>query len=183
MHFTPIEIYLILLLIAPLGICFWKWQTSYRWLIATAVCAAVSWFYFNLWMWKLDPPDNGFANAIYLVTGWIWLLPFFGIFSALFAILGRFLSEKKKILAGKIGFTSCVAISALVIAWNLWGRMSEQRAITEARNKLEEFGYQPNGREEAVYKDGHWIILYPDTDFGEIRLKRNGGLSWIGGPG
>jgi hypothetical protein len=61
--------------------------------------------------------------------------------------------------------------------------MSAERAVTQARIELEERGHKPSGREIPDFEDGHWIIRYPDSDFGEIRLTRNGRMSWIGGPG
>ncbi|MFO1440234.1 MAG: hypothetical protein U1F81_18070 [Verrucomicrobiaceae bacterium] len=183
MNLTPIELYLILLLIIPLGVCFWKWKSSSGWFPATAICSALSWIYFNLWMAKLDPPDNGFANAVYLVTGWFWFLPIFAIIWIFFRLLECRLAVEKRQRIGACGFIACAAASSIIIAWNLFGRMSEQRAITEARHQLKERGLKPQGREIPEYDDGHWIIRYPDTDFGEIRLTQNGKMSWIGGPG
>ena len=183
MNLTPIELYLILLLIIPLGVCFWKWKSSSGWLPATVICSALSWIYFNLWMAKLDPPDNGFANAVYLVTGWFWFLPIFAIIWIFFRLLECRLAVEKRQRIGACGFIACAAASSIIIAWNLFGRMSEQRAIPEARHQLKERGLKPQGREIAEYDDGHWIIRYPDTDFGEIRLTQNGKMSWIGGPG
>lgn len=154
-----------------------------KWIAAAAVCSTLSWIYFNLWMGKLDPPDNGFANFVYLVTGWFWLLPIFGVFWIVFKLAERRLSDDWRENIGGWGFKLCSALTALIVAWNLFGRMSEHRAIIEARQQLEERGYKPEGREIPDYDDGHWIIRYPDTEFGEIRLHRNGRMSWIGGPG
>lgn len=61
--------------------------------------------------------------------------------------------------------------------------MSAGRAAVEARAELRARGFEPKGREILDYGDGHWIVRYPDTEFGEIRLTRNGSMSWIGGPG
>ncbi|MFK7785260.1 MAG: hypothetical protein AB8B56_09095 [Crocinitomicaceae bacterium] len=183
MHLTPIELYLILLFVVPLGVCFWKWKSSSKWLLAAGICAALSWGYFNLWMAKLDPPDNGFANAVYIVTGWFWFLPVFGVVGLIFRVIERYLPIERRIKIGSVGFIACVSVSCIIVAWNLFGCMSEQRALTEARHQLEERGYEHQGREIPVYVDGHWIVSYPDTDFGEIRLTRNGKLSWIGGSG
>lgn len=183
MNLTPIEFYLFLALVIPIGVCFVKWKYSMKWIGATAVCAALSWVYFNLWMGKLDPPDNGFTNFVYLVTGWFWLLPIFGIFWMVFRLAERRLTDERRKSIGGWGFKTCSALSVIIVAWNLFGRMSEQRAIIEARQLLEQRGYKPSGGEISDFDDGHWVIRYPDTEFGEIRLTRNGQMSWIGGPG
>ena len=171
------------MIVIPLGICFAKWKFSIRWLVATLFCAGLSWIYFNLWMVILDPPDNGFANFVYLISGWFWLLPVFGIFAVIFRLIEGRLSQSTQDKVGSRGFTICSTVSVIIIIWNLFGWMSEQRAITEARRELIKNGYNPEGRENPKYYKGHWIIRYPDTEFGEIRLSRNGKMSWIGGPG
>lgn len=96
MYLLPIEIYLSLLLLIPLGVCFAKWRFSISWKLATAVCAALSWMYFNLWMMRLDPPENGFAGLVYLVTGWFWLLPIFVVFATIFRFRENRLSAPRK---------------------------------------------------------------------------------------
>ena len=183
MNLTPIEFYLILAFVIPLGVCFVKWRYSMKWIGAVTLCAALSWVYFNLWMSKLDPPDNGFANLVYLVTGWFWLLPIFVMFWIVFRLVEPRLRDGRQVGIGQWGLKICSVITALIVGWNLFGRMSEERAILEARHQLKERGYKPEGREIPDYDDGHWIIRYPDTEFGEIRLTRNGQMSWIGGPG
>lgn len=183
MNLTPIEFYLTLAIIIPLGTCFAKWKYSHRWIAATAICAGLSWIYFNLWMSKLDPPDNGFANFVYLVSGWLWLLPVFGVFCLIFRLLETWTTEPIRIKIGTAGFSVCSTLALLILLWNLFGRMSEERAITEARHQLRQHGHEPTGRELPSYEDGHWIIRYPDSSFGEIRLTRNGKTSWIRGPG
>ena len=77
----------------------------------------------------------------------------------------------------------CAVITALIVTWNFFGRMSASRAIVEARQQLHGLKYESRGREISAYETGHWIIRYPDCDFGEIRLTRTGRMSWIGGPG
>ncbi len=183
MNLTPIELYLFLLVVIPLGVCFMKWRYSMKWISAAAVCAVLSWVYFNFWMGKLDPPDNGLANFVYLVSGWFWLLPIFGVFLIVFLLIERHLQANRRGGIGEWGFKICSVLTALIVTWNLFGRMSEPRAIREARQQLEKRGYKPEGREIPYYDDGHWIIRYPDTEFGEIRLTRNGKMSWIGGSG
>lgn len=131
---------------------------------------------------KLDPPDNGLTNVVHLVTGWFWLLPIYGVFYAIFRLLEHRLHGNRRKNIGDWGFKTCFTLTALIITWNLFGRMSEQRAIIEARQQLEQRGYKAEGREISVYENGHWIVRYPDTEFGEIRLSRNGKMSWIGGP-
>jgi len=153
------------------------------WIVASVICAGLSWIYFNLWMAKLDPPDNGFANFVYLISGWIWLLPIFCIFFAVFRSVETRSSPSGRSKVATIGFNICAGITAVIVLWNLVGWMSAERAVSEARLELEERGYKPTGREIPDFEDGHWIIRYPDTDFGEIRLTRNGSVSWIGGPG
>ena len=183
MNLTPIGLYLFLLLIIPLGMCFWMWKVSSNWLITAGICAVLSWIYFNFWMMKLDSPDNGFVNAVYFVTGWFWLLPIFGIGWAIFRLLEIRLANQQRQKVGSIGFIVCCVVTGIIVAWNLFGGMSEKRAIIEARYQLKKRGYEPKGRVVSVYEGGHWVIRYPDTDFREIRLTRNGGMSWIGGPG
>jgi hypothetical protein len=182
-NLLPIEIYLLLVAVIPVGVCFVKWKRSLTWWSATMLCAAMSWIYFNLWMMVLDPPDNGFTNAVYFVTGWVWLLPVFGLVAMIFrAIESRFpgVSESR---GAVLGYQLCVGLTAAIVIWNLVGRMSMERAVVEARHQLRQRGYDLRGREAADYEAGAWIVRYPDSDFGEIRLTRNGKMSWIGGPG
>lgn len=182
MNLLPIEIYLILLVVLPLAVCFSKWKFSLTWMFAALVCAALSWCYFNLAM-VLDPPDNGFANAVYFFTGWLYLLPIFAVLLLPFRLFENRLSSDRKSRIGRFGFSICAGITALVVAWNLFGWMSESRAIIQARQELHKRKFEPRGREIPVREAGHWIIRYPDCDFGEIRLTRNGRMSWISGPG
>lgn len=183
MNLLPIELYLSLILIIPIGVCFAKWSLDINWLTASLTCAFLSWLYFNLWFFELDPPENGFTTYFYFLSGWFWLLPFLGAFIILFHFVEKLLSKQTRQKTGVIGSVICLVITATIVIWNFVGRMSPQRAITEARSELIQRGYVPYGREIPDYQDGHWIIKYPDTEFGEIRLHRNGRLSWIGGPG
>ncbi|MCB1225398.1 MAG: hypothetical protein KDK99_06270 [Verrucomicrobiales bacterium] len=183
MNLLPIEIYLVLAGVIPLGVCFAKWKFAMNWKVAFILCAGLSWIYFNLWMAKLDPPDNGFANFVYLVSGWFWLLPIFAILFVGFRLTETRASSSRGLKVASVGFNICAGITAVIVLWNLVGRMSAERAVTQARIELEERGYKPTGREIPSFEDGHWIIRYPDSDFGEIRLTRNGRMSWIGGPG
>ena len=174
---------MILLAVLPLGVCFAKWKYSWTWTAAILVCAGLSWIYFNLWMAVLDPPNNGLANFVYLVSGWLWMLPIF-VFSLLpFRLIENRLSSGRKLQIGAYGFSICAGIAVLIVAWNLIGGMSKSRAIAQARQELHRCGYEPRGPEIPAYEGGHWIVRYPDCDFGEIRLTRNGKMSWIGGPG
>ncbi len=183
MKLLPIELYLGLILVIPLGVCFAKWRFEASWTAALLACAGMSWLYFNLWMMVLDPPDNRLANYVFLISGWVWLLPVFGLFVGVFCLFELRLSLPTMTKVGKSGFLVCVGVMILIVLWNLFGRMSSERAIVEARKELIERGYEPSGRELPVYLEGHWIVRYPDTQFGEIRLHRNGRMSWIGGPG
>lgn len=183
MDLLPIELYLGLLLLIPLAICFAKWGWSLTWKVSAIICAAVSWLYFNLWMGWLDPSDNGFANAVYLFTGWFWMLPIFVFFCLPFKLIENRLCAETKFRIGRYGFTLIGIISAAVLMWNVTGRMSEERAVRAAREELIKRGYEPRGRELPSFEGGHWIVRYPDTDFREIRLSKNGKMSWIGGPG
>ena len=182
-NLLPIEIYMFLLAVIPLGVCFAKWKYSGTWTVATLVCAALSWIYFNLWMAVLDPPDNGFANAVYLVSGWFWMLPIFAVLLLPFRLGENRLPSERKSRIAAFGFSICAGITALIVIWNFFGRMSEGRAIAQARQELHRCGLVPRGQEIPDYEGGHWIVRYPACDFGEIRLTRNGKMSWIGGPG
>lgn len=183
MNLLPIELYLVLAGVIPLGLCFAKWNFAMSWIVAWVICAGISWIYFNLWMMILDPPDNGFANFVYLVTGWFWLLPIFGILFVGFRLVEMCHKSAEKSKVAAVGFNTCAGMTAVIVLWNFVGWMSAERAVREARLELEERGYRPSGREIPDFEGGHWIIRYPDTDFGEIRLTRNGRMSWIGGPG
>lgn len=177
MNLTPIEFYLTLTIVIPIGVCFAKWKYSHLRISAAAICAGFSWIYFNLWMRILDPPENGFAIFFYLVSGWFWLLPIFGIFFLIFRLMERFISEPIRLKIGTVGLSVCSTFALLVLIWNFFGRMSMDRAITEARYQLHQHGHEPVGREIPIYEDGHWIVRYPDSSFGEIRLTRNGKMS------
>ncbi len=183
LNLLPIEIYLFLVVVIPLGVCFAKWGYDMTWLKATFLCACLSWVYFNLWMGKLYPPDNGFANLVYFVSGWFWLLPIFALCAIGFWFADRRWPTIKDSGFAQCGALVCAGITAVIVLWNLGGWMSEDRAVTEARQQLSQRGYEPKGREIPEYQRGHWTVRYPDTDFGEIRLDRNGRMSWIGGPG
>ena len=179
MNLLPIELYLVLLGVIPLGLCFAKWKFGMSWKLALILCAGISWIYFNLWM-KLDPPNNGFTSVAYLVSGWFWLLPIFAVFFVIFRLIETRPSSVGRSQIAMVGFNTCAGITAVIVLWNLVGRMSADRAVTQARLELKELGYKPRGREIPDFEDGHWIIRYPDSDFGEIGLDRNGRMSWIG---
>lgn len=183
MDLLPIEVYLGLVFTIPLTICFAKWRWSLTWKMSAAICAGASWIYFNLWMSKLDPPENGFANAVYLVTGWFWFLPILGVILMPFKLVEVRMGMARRSQIGRYGIGAFGTLSVVLFLWGVAGRMSEERALRAAREELIERGYHPNGRELPAFVEGHWIVRYPDTDFGEIRLTRNGRMSWIGGPG
>jgi hypothetical protein len=183
MYLLPIEIYLSLFLVIPLGVCFAKWKFLISWKVAVVICAALSWLYFNFWMMHLDPPDNGFANAVYFLTGWFWLLPVFGLFAAVFRLMENRLAVPVKSIFAIFGYKTCTAFTVMVLIWNVLGGMSADRALIEARLQLKTRGFEPMGREIPEYANGHWIVRYPDAEFREIRLTRNGKMLWIGGPG
>lgn len=183
MNLLPIEIYLILLVIVPLGVCFAKWKNSGTWIGSMVICAALSWVYFNLWMMVLYPPDNGFTSAVYFITGWLWMLPIFAVVLLPFRIVENRLTSERKTEIGFFGYRVCAWIAGLVLIWNLFGWMSESRAVIQARQELRLRDLEPRGKQIPVYEDGHWIVRYPECAFGEIRLTRNGKMSWIGGPG
>ena len=183
MNLLPIDLYLVLVLVVPLGVCFGKWRYGIKWPVAAIVCGALSWIYFNLWMLEFDPPGNGFAQVFYLISGWFWLLPAFIGFLFVFRCAERRLSRELQQKIGSLGFMLCFLVTVGVVGWNLFGAMGEQRAVAEARQQLEKRGLEPIGRALPEYEDGHWIVRYPDTSFKEIRLTRNGRMSWIGGPG
>ncbi len=183
MNLLPIEIYMFLLAVIPLGICFAKWKYLLPWTVATLICAALSWVYLNLWMMVLDPPDNGFTSFVYLVSGWLWMLPIFAVFLLPFRLMENRLTTEKKSQIGACGFSICAGITALILLWNLFGRMSENRAIIQARLELHRRGLEPRGKQIPIYEDGHWVVRFPECEFREISLTRNGRMSWIGGPG
>ncbi|MCW1886631.1 hypothetical protein OKA04_17970 [Luteolibacter flavescens] len=183
MNLLPIETYLLLIVIIPVGVCLAKWRHSLSWWSATAACAAISWVYFNLWMAVLDPPDNGFANAVYFVTGWAWLLLPFALVAPIFRLIESRCPGEATCRMVSIGYRLCLMLTGAIVIWNLIGNMGKERAIVEARRELREHGYEPVGEEVPHREFGGWIIRYPDSDFGEIRLTRNGRMSWIGGQG
>jgi hypothetical protein len=182
-NLLPIETYLFLVAVIPLGVCFAKWKRALTWGSAMLICAAMSWVYFNLWMMVLDPPDNGFAGAVYFVTGWLWLLPVFGLVAVIFRVVESCFPGASESKGAVLGYHACVGVTAAIMIWNLVGRMSMERALVEGRHQLRERGYDPRGREIPVYERGAWVVRYPESDFWEIRLTRNGKMSWIGGPG
>lgn len=182
MNLLPIELYLYLFGIIPVGLCFAKWRFGLRWRVTAGWCAALSWVYCNLAM-LLYPPENGFARFVYLVTGWFWLLPLFLLLAALFHFIGRKMVGDLKVKAGRWGFQACALAAAGILAWSVFGHMSQERAVIEARSELRKRGLEPRGKEIPAWEDGHWIIRYPECEFKEIRLNRNGQFSWIGGPG
>ena len=182
-NLLPIEIYMVLVAVIPVGVCFAKWKWCLTWRFATLICAAMSWVYFNLWMMFLDPPDNGFAYAVYFVTGWFWLLPFFGVISVIFQVIESRFPDASGSKVAVLGFRVCAGVTAVIVVWNLGGWMSMERAVVEARHELLKRGCDPRGREIAIFERGSWTVRYPDSDFREIRLMRNGKMLWIGGPG
>ncbi len=179
MYLLPIELYQFLIIIIPLGLCFLKWKYAIRFVIAVFICSILSWLYFNLWA-ALDPPRNGLTNLVYLLSGWFWMLPVFCIVSILFYCSERYLSEQKRQRIGLWGFRICSAVTVIILGWSFFGRMSERRASVEARRQLERRDLKPQGREILDYVKGYWIVRYPDTEFGEIRLGRNGEMLSIG---
>ena len=186
MNLLPSEIFAVLYLLIPMGLVAYRWQYDIAWWKLWLICASLSWVFFNTYM-AIDPPNNGFANFVYLVTGWFWMLPMFGLmlFSDLLLMrIFRNISQSPwRSRLGRIGFSTFLVASALCFLWGLFGQMSRDRAIIEARNELLNRGYEIVGPEDAVFLDRHWVIRYPESKFQEIRLNRNGSMSWIGGPG
>jgi hypothetical protein len=186
MYLLPIEIFIMLYFLIPLGVIAYQWKQDTSWWKLTIAASVLSWLFFNASM-RIDPPDNGFANAVYYVSGWFWMLPLLGllyIFSLGFNLVFKNFSNstlRKDI--GKYGFRVFSVLSTFCVLWGVFGQMNSERAIAEARKQLKKYNYTISGREYAVFEDGHWIVKYPDTDFKEIGLQRNGSISWIGGPG
>ncbi len=177
-----------LYLLIPMSLVFYRWMSGVaRWKLII-ICSILSWVFFNTLMW-LDPPDNGFANYVYLVSGWVWMIPLFLILLGIdFGItyLWHRKSRFHHYLQARIG-VYLFGFSALSIAFcifiGLFGQMSKAQAIAEARRALTDRGYDPAGTEEASFEQGQWTVRYPETQFKEIRLYRNGRMNWIGGPG
>jgi len=177
---TPIEIFMTQFLLLPIGVCFTRWAFSFSWVSAFLLCAAVSWVFINLSLW-LDPADNGFANVVNLFLGWVYLLPVMGLSSLLFLIAGKKMNPEKRATVGRLGIKVIITIFAISLVWNLVGWMPESRAIKEAANRLSEHSYSPTGDPQARLEAGKWIVYYPESEFKEIGLTRNGKVSWIGG--
>ncbi len=180
MNPTPVELYHLLFGVIPLGFCFGQWKYQWRGWTTALLCACASWLYFQLWMVRFDPPDHGLTVLVYFVTGWFWMLPLLGLLMLAFRWLDPRLSASKRAKMARLGFRCCVVSVVLIVAWNFCGRMSATRAVREARRELKEHGYQPHGREEPFYRRGYWVVRYPETEFGEIGLSRNGKTAWIG---
>ncbi len=179
MYLLPIEICLALVIVIPAGVCFAKWKWEWTSMSAVFICAVLSWVYFFLAM-NFDPPDNGFSNLFYLVTGWFWLLPVLFVLLPVFAFAKRKVGRQRAAEVGSTGFIWCARLTIAILIWNVIGRPSENRAVQEARKELRRNGHEPVGRELPSYRQGHWVIRYPDSTFKEIGLTRNGRMSWIG---
>ncbi len=183
---NPTEVFLSLYLTIPLGLLALRWSRGIHRSILFGVCAILSWMFFNGFM-AISPPDNGYANYVYLVSGWFWMLPFFSLLMGLDVLITfiwrPFHGSLRQRAIGRFAFIGLLVISVFCALWGVYGQMSESSAVKAARYELEKRGYIISGREQPAFVQGHWIIRYPDTDFREIRLHRDGSMSWIGGPG
>lgn len=186
MYLLPSEIFLTLYVLIPMSLVVYRWQHPVGRVTLTMACAAASWLFFNACM-VINPPDSGFGGLVYFVTGWFWMLPLFGILLGIDFIIHliwmKFVPTLPRERLGRVFFRGVAAVSILVAFWGLVGQMSKERAIVEAGRELSDQGYQIVGPADAEFAEGHWIVRYPESEFIEICLNRNGSMHWIGGPG
>lgn len=186
MDLLPSEIFACLYFLVPLGLITYHWQYRVSGRCLTAICAGLSWIFCFLLM-TFDPPDNGFTGLFYLVSGWFWMLPLFGLLWWVSEKGGREWegseesSSKRRL--GRIAFVGISVFSIFCFSWGWLGQMSRERALVEARRAVTANGFRIVGPEEPVFEDGAWTVRYPQTEFKEIRLERNGAMAWIGSPG
>ncbi|MBK1815239.1 hypothetical protein JIN84_06420 [Luteolibacter yonseiensis] len=186
MYLLPSEILLSLYLLIPVAIVAFHWRNAVGWVWSSVACAALSWLFSNTAMF-LYPPDNGLANFVTFVMGWFWMLPPLWLLLSVDSIIQRIWMRSSRLPLrrhlGGVVFRHVSIISLVIMSWGMLGWMSRDRAVVEAGRELSERGYQIVGPEEAVFSKGRWIVRYPESDFGEICLTRNGRMAWIGGPG
>lgn len=185
MYLLPAEIFLSLYLLIPMALVAFRWQHSIGWGTLTMACAVSSWIFFNALM-IISPPDHGLARLVYFVTGWFWMLPILFLLLCMEFII-RWIWVKLDLPSlrerfGEVFLKGISSVSTLILLWGLVGQMSRERALVEARRELSGLGYQTVGPADAVFSKGHWIIRYPETDFKEICLHRDGRMAWIGSP-
>ena len=182
MHFLPLEIYLTLIPIIPLSLCFARWKFSLTWKQTFLMAATCSWLYFNYWLIEFAPFHDGPTQAAYLLGSWFGLLPILTIFAPIFHFMGSVLSPTSIKKYSTLGFLGTLVFSLLALLWSHFGWINEAEAIECARTQLIQHGHTPKGPEIAQFCDGNWVVHYPETKFQSIGLSNNGRVRWISFP-
>ncbi|MEI6916160.1 MAG: hypothetical protein WCL39_13575 [Armatimonadota bacterium] len=144
-------------------------------LLATPV---LSWIVGNAILWAY-PPDNGFAGAVMLFTGWVYMLPILGVFSLVYLPLRRW-SGSRGARAVAVGF-SVLTLALPVVGCFRWIPESKAREVAS-------YEIRKRGHSEFVIRgaertwDG-WIlhVALPDQSDYPVYLSRSGFCSGMGG--
>ena len=186
MNVSPSEVFAWTMLLVPIFLVFIRW--SYRditWLHLLFLGTVSSWVLVNVHL-RLDPPENGFANAVNLILGWIYFLPVLLLFWLLEFLLtlvwkGFHASQFKKRVSW-VGLRISILLLTIGFGYGLFGWIGESYAIERSRTELIRRGHTPKGKITTSWSWGRWTIFYPETEFGQIVLDRQGKMSAIGDP-
>lgn len=181
----PIEYFvispIILLVLTPIYRIKVEWV---KWWHLFAGAAAASWVMSNAAL-LVDAPDNGVAYAASMIVGWIiypiLLLPVWILDLAARRVIPT-LRQKPELSAGVNAIVNGAHwVVALGLVYGLFGWIPEGGALVAARKELIERGYTIIGEPRPRWVWGEWRIEYPESDFSQITLDRNGRMTSIGG--
>ena len=181
---SPSDVFAWTMLIVPLLLVFIRWtHRDVTWLHLLILGVVSSWVLVNLHL-RLDPPDNGFANGVNLIFGWIYFLPFLLLFwlmeFLLSAVWKGFHASQFKGRVAWVGLRISILILAVGCVYGMFGWIGESHAIECSRTELVRCGYVPDGEISTSWSWGRWTINYPETEFGQIVLDRQGKMRSIG---
>jgi hypothetical protein len=183
---SPSDVFAWTMLIVPMLLVFIRWtHRDVTWWHLLILGAVSSWVLVNLHL-RLDPPDNGLANGVNLIFGWIYFLPFLLLFwlleFLLLAVWKRFHASQFKERVAWLGLRISIFILVVGFGYGLFGWIGESYAIERSRTELVCCGYVPEGEISTSWSWGGWTINYPETEFGKIVLDRQGKMRSIGDP-
>lgn len=148
------------------------------WTVIRLVTPVLSWIVGNAILWAY-PPDNGFAGAVMLFTGWVYMLPILGVFSLVYPALRRW-SGSRGARAVAVGF-SVLTVALPVVGCFRW--IPEPKAREVASHELQKRGHSEFDIRGAERTWDGWIlhVALPDQSDYPVYLSRSGFCSGMGG--
>jgi hypothetical protein len=148
------------------------------WKVIWLATAVLSWIVSNAILWAF-PPNNGFAGAVMLFTGWIYMLPILGVFSLVYLLMRRWRGSRGA-RAAAVGFFALTVV--LPVAGCLrW--IPESKAREVASYELQNRGHSEFEIRTAQRTWDGWIlhVALPGQSDYPVYLSRSGFCSGMGG--